>query len=68
MIPNIVDFLKAVVDSKITPFLVSYFFFNNAVISIFAFASMFASFYLDLKSPKYFFLEFLLIYQESSDV
>ena len=56
MIPNIVDFLKAVVDSRITPFLVSYFFFNNAVISIFAFASMFASFLFGFTETQILFL------------
>ena len=56
MIPNIVDFLKALVDSKISPFLVSYFFFNNAVISIFAFASMFASFLFGFTESQILFL------------
>ena len=55
-IPNIVDFLKAVGASKITPFLVSYFFFNNAVISIFAFASMFASFLFGFSESQILFL------------
>ena len=56
IIPNIVDFLKAVGESKITPFLVSYFFFNNAVISIFAFASMFASFLFGFTESQILFL------------
>ena len=56
VIPNIVDFLKAVRESKITPFLVSYFFFNNAVISIFAFASMFASFLFEFSESQILFL------------
>ena len=43
-------------DSKITPFLVSYFFFNNAVISIFAFASMFASFLFGFTESQILFL------------
>ena len=56
IIPNIVDFLKTVTESKITPFLVSYFFFNNAVISIFAFASMFASFLFGFTESQILFL------------
>ena len=56
IIPNIVDFLKAVGESKITPFLMSYFFFNNAVISIFAFASMFASFLFGFTESQILFL------------
>ncbi len=56
IIPNIVDFFKAVGESKITPFLISYFFFNNAVISIFAFASMFASFLFGLTESQILFL------------
>ena len=56
IIPNIVNFLKAVSESRITPFLVSYFFFNNAVISIFAFASMFASFLFGLTESQILFL------------
>ena len=56
IIPNIVDFLKAVGESNITPFLISYFFFNNAVISIFAFASMFASFLFGFTESQILFL------------
>tara|TARA_B100000963_G_scaffold337328_1_gene333224 strand:+ start:120 stop:1334 length:1215 start_codon:yes stop_codon:yes gene_type:complete len=56
IIPNIVDFLKAVTESRITPFLVSYFFFNNAIISIFAFASMFASFLFGFTESQILFL------------
>ena len=56
VIPNIVDFLKVVSKSKITPFLISYFFFNNAVISIFAFASMFASFLFGFTESQILFL------------
>ena len=56
VIPNIVDFLKVVRESKITPFLISYFFFNNAVISIFAFASMFASFLFGFTESQILFL------------
>ncbi len=55
-IPNIVDFLKSIRKSKITPFLLSYFFFNNAVISIFAFASMFASFLFGFSESQILFL------------
>ena len=43
-------------NSKITPFLISYFFFNNAVISIFAFASMFASFLFGFTESQILFL------------
>jgi UMF1 family MFS transporter len=56
VIPNIVDFLKVVGESKLTPFLISYFFFNNAVISIFAFASMFASFLFGFTESQILFL------------
>ncbi len=55
-IPNIVDFLKSINESKISPFLISYFFFNNAIISIFAFASMFASFLFGFTEPQIIFL------------
>ncbi len=55
-IPNIVDFIKNIGESKISGFLFSYFFFNNAVISIFAFASMFASFLFGLKESEILFL------------
>ncbi len=55
-IPNIVDFLKSIRKSKITPFLLSYFFFNNAIISIFAFASMFASFLFGFSESQILFL------------
>ena len=56
VIPNIFDFLKNVGESKITPFLISYFFFNNAVICIFAFASMFASFLFEFTESQILFL------------
>ena len=55
-IPNIVDFLKSIRKSTITPFLLSYFFFNNAIISIFAFASMFASFLFGFSESQILFL------------
>ena len=55
-IPNIVDFVKNIGESKISGFLFSYFFFNNSVISIFAFASMFASFLFGLKESEILFL------------
>ena len=43
-INNLVIFLKNIKTNNINRFLVSYFFFNNSVICIFAFASMIASF------------------------
>ncbi len=55
-IPNIFDFLRNVGESKIAPFLISYFFFNNAVICIFAFASMFASFLFEFTESQILFL------------
>tara|TARA_B100000287_G_scaffold68107_1_gene59662 strand:+ start:704 stop:1924 length:1221 start_codon:yes stop_codon:yes gene_type:complete len=55
-IPDVVGFLKNIQKTKILGFLVSYFFFNNAVISIFAFASMFASFLFGLKESEILFL------------
>ena len=55
-IPNIVNFIYDIRNSKISGFLLSYFFFNNAVISIFAFASMFASFLFGLRESEILFL------------
>lgn len=43
-IDKFIYFLKEIKFNKINKFLVSYFFFNNSVICIFAFASMIASF------------------------
>ena len=43
-IDNLFLFLKNIKEKKISGFLISYFFFNNSVICIFAFASLIASF------------------------
>ena len=43
-IDKFIYFLKEIKFNKINKFLLSYFFFNNSVICIFAFASMIASF------------------------
>jgi UMF1 family MFS transporter len=55
-IPNVVDLIDNIKSSGITTFLISYFFFNNAVISIFAFASMFAAFLFGLSELQILFL------------
>lgn len=44
LIPTLVSLFKNFRNLKIKYFLLSYFFFNNGVVSVFAFASMFASF------------------------
>lgn len=44
LMPTLVSLFKNFHNLKIKHFLLSYFFFNNGVVSIFAFASMFASF------------------------
>ncbi len=55
-IPNIIEFIGNVKSKGLGKFLISYFFFNNAVICIFAFASMFASFLFDLSESQIIFL------------
>jgi len=55
-IPEILKFLVDLKSSNLTKFLISYFFFNNAVICIFAFASMFASFLFNLSESEILFL------------
>ena len=55
-IPNLINFLENIVEKKIYGFFVSYFFFNNAVICIFAFASMYATFLFDFSEKELLFL------------
>ena len=55
-IPKITNFFSDVKSKKLTNFLFGYFFFNNAVICIFAFASMFASFLFGLTESEILFL------------
>ncbi len=52
-IPNLLENLRS---SGLTKFMISYFFFNNAVISIFAFASMFSAFLFGLSESQILFL------------
>ena len=55
-IPTLIDFFKNVKDENLLNFVYSYFFFNNAVVSIFAFAGMFASFLFGLTESDILFL------------
>ena len=55
-IPNLLNFFKNIGNLKIYSFFISYFFFNNAVICIFAFASMFASFLFSFSEKELLFL------------
>ena len=54
--PNILELMKNVRSRGISNFLISYFFFNNAVVSIFAFASMIAAFIFGLSESEILFL------------
>ena len=54
--PNILELIKNVRSRGISNFLISYFFFNNAVVSIFAFASMIAVFIFGLSESEILFL------------
>ena len=55
-IQTLIDFFKNVKDENLLNFVYSYFFFNNAVVSIFAFAGMFASFLFGLTESDILFL------------
>ena len=55
-VPNLINFISDVKKKKLFKFLISYFFYNNAVICIFAFASMFASFLFGLSESQILFL------------
>ena len=54
--PDILELIKNVRSRGISNFLISYFFFNNAVVSIFAFASMIAAFIFGLSESEILFL------------
>ena len=54
--PNILKLIKNIRSRSIYNFLISYFFFNNAVVSIFAFASMIAAFIFGLSESEILFL------------
>ena len=54
--PNILELIKNVRSRGVSNFLISYFFFNNAVVSIFAFASMIAAFIFGLSESEILFL------------
>ena len=54
--PNILELIKNVRSRGISNFLISYFFFNTAVVSIFAFASMIAAFIFGLSESEILFL------------
>ena len=54
--PNILELIKNIKSRRISNFLISYFFFNNAVVSIFAFASMIAAFIFGLSESEILFL------------
>ena len=53
---NISFLVENLRSSGLIRFIISYFFFNNAVISIFAFASMFSAFLFGLSEPQILFL------------
>ena len=53
---NILELIKNIRSRGISNFLISYFFFNNAVVSIFAFASMIAAFIFGLSESEILFL------------
>ena len=55
-IPDLLKFYENIKKQKLTRFLFSYFFFNNGVISIFAFASLFASFLFKFTESEILFL------------
>ncbi len=54
--PDIYELQRNLKSKGLTNFLISYFFFNNAVISIFAFASMIAAFIFELSESQILFL------------
>ncbi len=54
--PDILELVKNLKSENLYKFLISYFFFNNAVISIFAFASMIAAFLFGLSESEILFL------------
>tara|TARA_B100000963_G_C22622401_1_gene670622 strand:- start:447 stop:1673 length:1227 start_codon:yes stop_codon:yes gene_type:complete len=54
--PDILELVKNIKSESLLKFLISYFFFNNAVISIFAFASMFAAFLFGMTEAEILFL------------
>ncbi len=54
--PNIIALINNFKSHGLINFIISYFFFNNAVISIFAFASMFAAFLFELSESQILFL------------
>jgi len=54
--PNILELIKNIRSRGLSNFLISYFFFNNAVVSIFAFASMVAAFIFGLSESEILFL------------
>ncbi len=54
--PNVLELIKNIRSRSIYNFLISYFFFNNAVVSIFAFASMIAAFIFGLSETEILFL------------
>ena len=51
-VPSIINFLDNLKSRKLKGFLFSFFFFNNGIICIFAFASMFASFIFNLSEAQ----------------
>ena len=55
-IPSFVSLYDSLCQKKIRYFLVSYFFFNNGIVCIFAFASMFASFLYNFSEAEILFL------------
>ena len=59
--PNMLDLIENLRSKGLYRFLISYFFFNNAVISIFAFASMFSAFLFGLTESQILFLGIFII-------
>ena len=55
-VPDLLKFYENIKRQNLTRFLFSYFFFNNGVISIFAFASLFASFLFQFTELEILFL------------
>ena len=55
-IPNVLNLALSFKDKKLRYFLISFFFFNNGVICIFAFASMFAAFLFEFKESEILYL------------
>ncbi len=54
--PDMLKLIRNIKSRGISNFLISYFFFNNAVVSIFAFASMIAAFIFELSESEILFL------------